>query len=101
MREGLVGLGHLVRVLALLHRGAPVVGGIQQLSREPIHHRLLGAAAGILDDPPDGQGLSALGPNLYWDLIGGAADPARANLELRLYVVEGIAEELDGIGTHL
>src|SRR6201746_2755398 len=34
--EGLVGLGHLVGVLALLHRGTEAVGGVEDLIHEPL-----------------------------------------------------------------
>src|SRR5207302_2357205 len=46
VREGLVGLGHLVRVFALLHRVAAVVGGVDQLGRQLLVHRLLAALLG-------------------------------------------------------
>src|SRR5947208_9211594 len=43
MRERFVGLRHLVRVFPLLHGGAAVVGGVQQLGRELLGHAALRA----------------------------------------------------------
>src|SRR4249919_3218761 len=39
--ERLVGLGHLVGVLAALDRGAQAVAGVEDLVHEPVGHRLL------------------------------------------------------------
>src|SRR3989304_9791628 len=49
--EGLVGLGHLVGVLAPLDRGAEVVHGIDELGGELLAHALAAAAACRLDQP--------------------------------------------------
>src|SRR5688572_24849429 len=43
MREGLVGLGHLVRVLATLDGGAEAVARVEQLVHEALDHGLLPA----------------------------------------------------------
>src|ERR671914_2959873 len=43
MREGLVGLGHLVHVLAPLHRGALAVRRVHDLGHESLGHRVLPA----------------------------------------------------------
>src|SRR5947208_13366951 len=51
VREGLVGVCHLVDVLALLDRVAAVLRGVDDLVREAILHRLLVALAGVLDEP--------------------------------------------------
>src|SRR5437660_9128120 len=51
VRESLVGVCHLVDVLALLDRVAAVLRGIDDLVRETVHHRLLVALAGVLDEP--------------------------------------------------
>ena len=45
VREGAVGFRHPVRVFALLDGVAAVVGGIEQLARQPLDHGLLVAAA--------------------------------------------------------
>ena len=64
MREGLVGLGHLVGILALLDRGAEVVGGVHDLAGQPLLHGLLAAGAGVVGQPAQTQGLAPLGPHL-------------------------------------
>ena len=45
MAERLVGVGHLVSVFALLHRGAAGVGGVHQFAREALAIRWLITAA--------------------------------------------------------
>ena len=45
VRERLVGVGHAMRVFALAHGGAAVLGGLEQLGREALRHRLLAAGA--------------------------------------------------------
>src|SRR3974390_1703517 len=45
VRKRPVGLGHPVRVLALLDGVSPAVGGIEKLSRKPLGHCLLVAVA--------------------------------------------------------
>ena len=62
MSEGLVGLGHLVSVLTLLHGAAKVVGSIHDLAGQTLLHGLLAAVAGIGGQPAQAQGLTALGP---------------------------------------
>ena len=74
MGEGLVGLRHLVDVFAALHRCTGAVGRIENLVRETHRHRGLFALAGELHEPTDGKGLTAPGPDLYGNLIGGATD---------------------------
>src|ERR1700722_15282447 len=88
MREGLVGLRHLVRVLAALDAGAKAVTGVEQLVHQPLGHRLLAARAGVQHDPAKGQGGAARGAHLDRDLVGGTADAAAADLKGRLDVVQ-------------
>src|SRR5690606_20633635 len=51
VREGAVGLGHLVRVLAALDRGAEAVRGVQDLVLQALGHRLLTTTLGVADEP--------------------------------------------------
>src|SRR5579884_2207550 len=88
VRERLIGLGHLVRVLAALHRGAGVVAGIQDLRREPLPHRLAGPLAGVLDEPPHAERDPPVRPDLDRHLVGRAANPAGADLQDGHDVVE-------------
>src|SRR5207237_8928018 len=76
MSEGLVGLRHLVRVLALLHRVAAVVRRVDQLRGQLLVHGLLAALLGVVDDPAHGQGDPAVLPHFHGHLVGGAAPPA-------------------------
>src|SRR5215211_7739443 len=48
MCEGLVGLGHLVGVLAPLHGGTEAVARVEQLVLEPLDHCLLTPCPGVL-----------------------------------------------------
>src|SRR5207302_1307497 len=52
MGEGLIGLGHLVRVLAALHRGARAVAGLHDLGGQLVPHRLPGARPRVLHARP-------------------------------------------------
>src|SRR5438270_13192508 len=81
VREGLVRIGHAMRILPPLDRGAAVVGGVEQLPRKPLLHRVFRAPARARNEPPDGQRLAAVGPHFDRHLIGGAADAARAHLD--------------------
>src|SRR5690242_8586970 len=49
--EGLVGLGHLVGVLALLHRGTEAVARVEDLVHEALGHGLLATLRGVADEP--------------------------------------------------
>src|SRR3712207_3689614 len=84
VREGLVGLGHLVGVLATLHRGAQTVARVEQLVHQTLGHRLLAAGPAVLDQPAQAEGGAAGGADLDRDLVGRAADPSAADLEGRL-----------------
>src|SRR6185295_17156660 len=61
VRERAVGFGHLVCVFALLDGSTAIVGGVEQLGREPLTHRLFVARACRVDDPADCECLTALG----------------------------------------
>src|SRR5258708_10312009 len=51
VREGLVGLRHLVRVFPLLHRPPPKAGAVHELHAQLLDHVALGTLAGEGDDP--------------------------------------------------
>src|SRR6195952_2716653 len=86
--EGLVGLGHLVGVLALLHSGTEAVGGIEDLVHQPLGHGLLAARLGVAHEPAESQRGAAVGLDLDRHLVGRTADAAGLDLDGRLYVVE-------------
>src|SRR5919197_134218 len=55
MREGLVGLRHLVRVLALLDGRAAIVRGVEQLGGELVRHAALRPSPRRADQPAHRQ----------------------------------------------
>src|SRR4051794_30156509 len=81
--EGLVGLRHLVRVLALLDRRAEAVARVEQLVHQPLGHGLLATLAGVEHQPAQREGGGAGGPHLHRDLVGRATDTAAAHLQGR------------------
>src|SRR5215469_3075212 len=44
VREGLVGIGHTMRILPPLHRSAAIARGVEQLPRKPLFHGVFRAA---------------------------------------------------------
>src|SRR5215213_10671544 len=101
VREGLVGLGHLVGVLTTLHSGAEAVGGVQDLVHQALGHRLLTAGGGVADQPAQRERHRPGAAHLDGDLVGRATDAAAADLERRLDVVERTLERHDGVGAGL
>src|SRR5437870_1028740 len=81
MAEGLVGLGHLVGVLAPLDSGAEVVHGVHELGGELLRHALAAALARGLDEPAHTERQPAIAPDLDRDLVGRAADTAGLDLD--------------------
>src|SRR6185312_16313076 len=94
--EGLVGLGHAVRIFALTDSGAATLSGIHQLVGETERHGLLAAVTSSLDDPTHGQCLATSRPNFNGDLVGRTADAAGLHLDDRLHVVQGSGQHFDG-----
>src|SRR5262245_9661765 len=95
MAERAVRVGHLVGVLASLDRRAEAVHGIDELGRELLAHALAAALAGRLDEPADAERHAALAPDLHRDLIRGAADAARLDLDDRRRVAERRLEDFE------
>src|SRR3990170_2624501 len=93
MREGLVGLGHLVRVFLLLDRQPAVVVGIQDFPRQTVDHRFFGALLREVDHPPERKSESPLGADLDRDLIGRSSHPAGLDLDDGLAVFHGLLED--------
>src|SRR3954454_23192170 len=86
--EGLVGLGHLVGVLALLHRGTEAVGGVEDLVHQALRHGLLAAVLGVAAQPAQRERRAARALDLDRDLVGRTADAAGLDLDRGLDVVE-------------
>jgi hypothetical protein len=85
VREGAVGFRHAVRVFALLDGVAAVVGGVQQLARQTLAMVFRCGARGR--SASGWRAPAALGANFDRNLIGGAADAARADFDRRRDVV--------------
>src|SRR3569832_191912 len=95
VRERLVRVRHLVRVLALLHRVALVRRGVEQLAGQLLlHGAAIGAVAGGADDPAHAERGGAIGANVDGDLVGGATDAAGLHLDLGLNVLHGAIPHL-------
>ena len=97
MREGAIGLGHLVDVLALLDGCAQTIGSVHDLVREALGHAALLAVARVADDPADGERRGTTGVDLGRDLVRGATDAARLDLNRGTDVVHGLLEDAQGI----
>src|SRR5438067_7850636 len=93
--ERLVGLGHLVRLLLAADRGTGVVHRVHQLTGEPLPHRLARTLAGCLDDPTHRERAAAIRADLDRDLVRGAADAPRLDLDERRRVLHRGLEDLD------
>src|SRR6478752_9833940 len=76
--EGLVRLGHLVRVLAALDSGAETVGRIQDLVLETLGHRLLATTLRVAGEPAQRESVRAVRLDLDRHLVGRATDTAGA-----------------------
>src|SRR3954464_1180801 len=94
MAEGLVGLGHLVRVLATLDRRAQTVHRVDELGRQLLAHALAVALARGLDEPAHAERQPAIAPDLDRDLVGRATDAARLDLDDRGGVAKRGLEDL-------
>src|SRR5918997_33138 len=93
VRECLVGLGHLVHVLAALDRGTEAVRGVEDLVHETLGHRLLTAGPREVGEPAQRESRGARRAHLDRDLVGRTADAAGADLEGRTDVLERALED--------
>lgn len=81
MSEGLVGLCHLMSILAALDRSTEAVGGIEDFVGQTLSHGLLATGAGEVGEPAQRQRVGAARLHFDRDLVGSATDTAGANLE--------------------
>src|SRR5665647_5296 len=95
--ERLVCVSHLVDVFALLDRVATVLAGVDDLVREAIHHRLLVACAGVLDQPAHAERERAVRANVDGNLVGRTTDAAALDLDARANVRERALPDLQRI----
>src|SRR6266571_6075244 len=92
VRERLVRLGHLVHVLAPLHRRALAARGVHQLADQALGHGVLAARASVVHEPSKRERRAPGRAHLHWDLVGRAAHPAGLHLEHRARVLDGPLE---------
>src|SRR5256714_11017160 len=95
MAEGLVGLRHLVRVLAPLDSRAKSIHRVDELCGELLAHALAAPLARRLDEPADAQRQAAIAADLDRHLVGRATDAPRLDLDDRRRVAERGLEDLD------
>src|ERR1700704_226719 len=95
MAEGLVALSHPMGLFLPLHGRADTVAGVKELERELLCHRFPTSLPRETDQPAAGEREAALGPDLDRDLVGGAADAAGLDLELRRGVPDRQVEDLE------
>src|SRR5215213_4885009 len=79
--EGLVGLGHLVGVLALLHSGTEAVGGVEDLVHEALVHGLLATLGRVADEPAERERGATVALDLDRDLVRRTTDAAGLDLD--------------------
>src|SRR5450756_179376 len=101
VREGLVRLGHLVRVFAALHSGTQAVARVEDLVHQALGHRLLAALTGVADHPAQRQRGRPTTLDLDRNLVGRATDAAALDLEGRLDVVERTLQRHNRVGARL
>src|SRR5438132_2541243 len=94
VRESFVAFGHPVGLLFALHRAAGVLRSIKNLVGELLGHTLPASLPRETNQPAAGERKPALGADLDRDLVGGAADPPRLDLEQWRRVAQGRVENL-------
>src|ERR1017187_3071375 len=97
VREGLVGLGHAVYIVAFLDRPALHVGGVVEFVGQLFRLALLRPRARVGDDPAHGQRRPPVLRHFDRHLIVGAAHPPRFHFQHRLGVLHGLLERLQRI----
>src|SRR5215471_19088081 len=95
VREGLVRLRHAVDVVLLLERAALLVERVDELARELLGHALLAPIARVLDKPTESERTCAPLRNLDGNLVVGATDTARTDLENRSDALDRLLQHLD------
>src|SRR5688572_18345972 len=101
MGKRLIGVGHTMRVVLLLYGVATIIGGIENLGRETIGHRLFAARTRVGDNPTNSQGTAPLLVNFNRNLISRTTNASGLNFHRRLHVIDGSFENLDRKSTRL
>ncbi|MDB5266711.1 MAG: protein containing repeat [Parcubacteria group bacterium] len=97
MSESLVGFGHLVGILSLLHRFPFVVRSRDDLFGELFMHRLAFLRSGGVDDPLHGELLASLRADFSRDLVVRASDSSASDFHSRAGILERKLEEFQRI----
>src|SRR5260221_1574748 len=95
MAEGLGAIPLLGGRPGPLARRSEGVHRIDELGRELLAHALAASLASRLHEPADAEGQAPIAPDLDRDLVGGAADAARLDLDDRRGVAERRLEDLE------
>src|ERR1043166_2714247 len=95
VRKGLVGLRHSVHVVLALERVALLLERVEDLAGQLVLHVLLAPVARVGDEPAERERAAAPLRHLDGNLVVGAADAARSNLEHRRDRLHGLLEHLD------
>ena len=102
MGEGLIGVGHAMRLLAKCHGLALTAGRRIQLIRQALGDRSTLFRTSRVDQPSERQRLLPLAIHLDRHLVVGAADALGPDLDVRLDILDRLAEELPlGLGLAL
>src|SRR3989304_8487424 len=83
VNEGLVRLGHAVRVVPAFDRGALLAEGVNYFGGQTLGHGASLAGPRRAEHPAHGERELARGADLQRDLVGGATHPAGRPLQRR------------------
>src|SRR5690606_7469486 len=97
VREGPVGLGHLVGVLAALDSGAQAVARVEDLVHEALGHRPRTGRTRVVGGPAQRQLGRAGRTHFDRDQVGRTADATGPHLEGGSHVVQRPLEHLRGV----
>jgi hypothetical protein len=97
VRERLVGFGHAVNFVTLLHGAAAAFGRLEQFIGQTGRHRLLATLARAVLEPAHRERHAADGANFHGNLVVRTADAAGLDFDHRLHVVDRDHEDLQRI----
>ena len=97
MSKGAIRLRHTMSVFFFLYCGASIISRVQQFTRQLFFHGLFATIARRLDQPAHAQRNTPLWPNLYRNLIGGAAYATRSNFDRWPRILNSFLKNADGI----
>src|SRR2546423_194594 len=101
MGESLVGFGHAVRVLFLLHGVAAIIRSVHDFASQTVCHGLFAAPSGVRDDPANRQRAAPLLRDFYGNLVVRAADAPGFHLDRWPHVVNRALEDFQRLFARL